>query len=147
MTALWITTNTAVVMNVSPPQVLGGYQCYEHLYVREREATIQEFQASSPHFSEFEGEMELYEKLEGEITELPASRYLNAAIQLSTGQSPLAALYQHLLVKTKYTLIRYTSHVFSYVESLHSVHCVLMYTSTGSHYRKSVTCLPFPQSP
>ena len=73
--------------NVSPPQVLGGYQCYEHLYVREREATIQEFQASSPHFSEFEGEMELYEKLEGEITELPASRYLNAAIQLSTGQS------------------------------------------------------------
>ena len=84
-------TNTAVVTNVFPPQVLGSYQCYEHLYVREREATIQEFQASSPHFSEFEGEMELYEKLEGEITELPASRYLNAAIQLSTGQS--LALY------------------------------------------------------
>ena len=48
--------------------------------------TIQEFQASSPHFSEFESEMERYSKLEAEITELPASQYLNAAIQLSTGQ-------------------------------------------------------------
>lgn len=92
MVALWMYTNAAVVTNVAPSQVLESYQCYEHLYVREREATIQEFQASSPHFSEYEGEMELYEKLEGEITELPASRYLNAAIQLSTGQS-LAGFY------------------------------------------------------
>ena len=66
-------------------QVLGSYQCYEHLYVREREVTIQEFQNSSPHLSEYEGEMEHYERLEAEVMELPASQYLNAAIRLSTG--------------------------------------------------------------
>ena len=66
-------------------QVLGSYQCYEHLYVREREVTIQEFHNSSTHLSEYEGEMEHYERLEAEVMELPASQYLNAAIQLSTG--------------------------------------------------------------
>jgi len=66
-------------------QVLSSYQCYEHLYVRECEVTIQKFQNSSPHLSEYEGEMEHYERLEAEVMELPASQYINAAIRLSTG--------------------------------------------------------------
>ena len=117
MVALWMHTNAAVITNVAPSQVLESYQCYEYLYVREREATIQEFQASSPHFSEFEGEMELYEKLEGEITELPASRYLNAAIQLSTGQS--LAVFIHLLVEAECTLVNHTRTCMWYT-SMHS---------------------------
>ena len=54
--------------------------------MREREATVQEFRDSSPHFSDFEGEMEHFERLEAEILELASQRNLNAAIQLSTGR-------------------------------------------------------------
>ena len=72
--------------------------------MREREATIQEFHTSSPHFSEYEGEMEHYEQLEAEITELPASQYLNAAIQLSTGQP--------LLHLARLSLLRCCVHLF-----------------------------------
>ena len=46
---------------------------------------MKEFQESSPHLSEFEAEMERYERLEVEINELPSQQYLNAAIQLSNG--------------------------------------------------------------
>lgn len=69
---------------VFSPQVVARCQKYEHLYLQEREATILEFQAGNPHFSEIEAEMERYERLEAEVMELPSSQYLNAAIQFST---------------------------------------------------------------
>lgn len=81
-------------------QVLARYQEYEHLYVREREATLSEFQASSPHFSEYQGEMEHYERLEAEIKELPSQQYLNAAIQLSTGSLPT---FSHVQLQRSHT--------------------------------------------
>ena len=38
-----------------------------------------------PHPSEFEAEMEHYERIEQQIQELPAYQYLNAAITLHIG--------------------------------------------------------------
>ena len=46
--------------------------------------------------------MEHYEKLEAEITELPSSRYLNAAIQLSIEPLKLALAVEAKAWKTAY---------------------------------------------
>ena len=46
--------------------------------------------------------MERYEKLEAEIMELPSSRYLNAAIQLSTEPLKLALVVESKAWKTAY---------------------------------------------
>lgn len=78
------------------------YQDYEHLYMREREEVIKQFQAESPHFSDFEGEMERYEKIEAEVLELSNSQYLNAAIQLSTEPLKLALAVEAKAWKTAY---------------------------------------------
>ena len=78
------------------------YQDYEHLYMLEREEVIKEFLSESPHFSDFEGEMERYEKIEGEVLELSSSQYLNAAIQLSTEPLKLALAVEAKAWKTAY---------------------------------------------
>ena len=78
------------------------YQDYEHLYMQEREEVIKQFQSESPHFSDFEGEMERYEKIEAEVLELPNSQYLNAAIQLSTEPLKLALAVEAKAWKTAY---------------------------------------------
>ena len=63
---------------------------------------IKEFQEGSPHFSDYEGEMERYERLELQIIELPSSQYLNAAIQLSTDPLKLALAVEAKAWKTAY---------------------------------------------
>ncbi len=68
----------------------------------ERKNCILKFQENSPHFSDFEIEMERYERLEGEILELPSSKYLNAAIQLSTEPLKLALIVEAKAWKTSY---------------------------------------------
>lgn len=78
------------------------YQDYEHLYMQDREQVIEQFQSESPHFSDFEGEMERYEKIEAEVLELPNSQYLNAAIQLSTDPLKLALAVEAKAWKTAY---------------------------------------------
>ena len=83
-------------------QALGCYQKYEHLYIQERKSIIAEFQRSNLHFSDYESEMERYEKLEAEIMELPASQYLNAAIQLSTEPLKFALAVEAKAWKTAY---------------------------------------------
>lgn len=83
-------------------QALACYQKYEHLYIQERKNTIVEFQGTDPHFSDYESEMERYEKLEAEIMELPPSQYLNAAIQLSTEPLKLALAVEAKAWKTAY---------------------------------------------
>ena len=84
------------------PQALVRYQKYEHLYVEERKSTILQFQNTNPHFSDYESEMERYEKLEAEILELSSSRYLNAAIQLSIEPLKLALAVEAKAWKTAY---------------------------------------------
>lgn len=64
--------------------------------------TIKEFQEGNPHFSDYEQEMERYERLEVQITELPSSQYLNAAIQLSTEPLKLALAVEAKAWKTAY---------------------------------------------
>ena len=83
-------------------QAVAVYQDYEHLYMREREEVIKHFLSESPHFSDFEGEMERYEKVEGEVLDLPNSQYLNAAIQLSTEPLKLALVVEAKSWKTAY---------------------------------------------
>ena len=94
--------STVSVIAVSYPQALAKYQKYEHLYIEERKRTISEFQNTSPHFSEYESEMERYEKLEAEIMELPSSCYLNAAIQLSIEPLKFALAVEAKAWKTAY---------------------------------------------
>lgn len=84
------------------PQALVKYQKYEHLYIEERKLKINEFQSTCPHFSEYESEMERYEKLEAEIMELPSSCYLNAAIQLSIDPLKFALAVEAKAWKTAY---------------------------------------------
>ena len=67
-------------------QALVEYEQYKELYTLEREQVLAEFQDSNPHLSEFEAEMERYERLECEITQLPPQQSLTAAIQLSNGK-------------------------------------------------------------
>ena len=83
-------------------QALACYQKYDHLYVLERKATIAEFQQANLHFSDYESEMERYEKLEAEIMELSPSQYLNAAIQLSTEPLKFALAVEAKAWKTAY---------------------------------------------
>lgn len=83
-------------------QALACYQKYDHLYVQERKSTIAEFQRANLHFSDYESEMERYEKLEAEIMELPSSQYLNAAIQLSTEPLKFALAVEAKAWKTAY---------------------------------------------
>lgn len=83
-------------------QALACYQQYEHLYVEDRKKKIADFQNTSPHFSDYESEMEHYEKLEAEIMDLPSSRYLNAAIQLSIEPLKLALAVEAKAWKTAY---------------------------------------------
>lgn len=83
-------------------QALACYKNYEHLYLEDRKKTISAFQHTSPHFSDYESEMERYEKLEAEIMELPSSRYLNAAIQLSIEPLKLALTVEIKAWKTAY---------------------------------------------
>lgn len=64
--------------------------------------TISEFQSNNLHFSDYESEMERYERLEAEIMELPSSQYLNAAIQLSTDPLKLALAVEAKAWKTAY---------------------------------------------
>ena len=59
---------------------------YKGLYTLERAHVLAEFEKSSPHLSEFEAEMENYEQLESEISQLPSQQSLTAAIQLSNGK-------------------------------------------------------------
>lgn len=61
------------------------YESYQGLYTLDREQVLTQFQASTPHLSEFEAEMECYERLENDITMLPSQQSLTAAIQLSNG--------------------------------------------------------------
>ena len=68
-------------------QALLAYENYKGLYTFDREQVLVDFQSSNPHLSEFEAEMERYEKLEVDITQLPSQQYLTAAIQLSNGMS------------------------------------------------------------
>ena len=63
------------------------YENYKGLYTLEREQVLAEFQSNNPHLSEFESEMERYEKLENEINQLPSQQSLTAAIQLTNGIS------------------------------------------------------------
>ena len=83
-------------------QAVSVYQDYEHLYMQNREEVIKQFLSESPHFSDFEGEMERYEKVEGEVLDLPNSQYLNAAIQLSTEPLKLALAVEAKAWKTAY---------------------------------------------
>lgn len=83
-------------------QALACYHKYDHLYIQERKNTISDFQSANLHFSDYESEMERYEKLETEIMELPSSRYLNAAIQLSTEPLKLALAVEAKAWKTAY---------------------------------------------
>lgn len=48
---------------------------------------VQEFEERSPHISEFEAEMEYYERWEGRVEELQSQHTLTAAIQLSCGEN------------------------------------------------------------
>ncbi len=66
------------------------YQDYEDLYITERDVAIATFQASNPHFSDYESEMERYERLETEISNLPSTQYLNTALTLSIEPLKLA---------------------------------------------------------
>lgn len=66
-------------------QALVSYESYKELYTLEREEVLVEFQNSNPHLSEFEAEMERYERLEHEIIQLPSQQSLTAAIRLSNG--------------------------------------------------------------
>lgn len=68
----------------------------------DRKKTICDFQNTFPHFSDYESEMEHYEKLEAEIMELPSSRYLNAAIQLSIEPLKFALSVEAKAWKTAY---------------------------------------------
>lgn len=70
--------------------------------MEDRKTTIAKFQANSPHFSDYEIEMEHYEKLEAEIIALPSSRYFNAAIQLSIEPLKLALAVEAKAWKTAY---------------------------------------------
>ena len=83
-------------------QALACYQKYEHLYIKERKNTLVEFQGTNPHFSDYESDMERYEKLEAEVMELPSCQYLNAAIQLSTEPLKLALAVEAKAWKTAY---------------------------------------------
>lgn len=83
-------------------QALACYQHYGHLYIEDRKKTISDFQNSTPHFSDYESEMQRYEKLEAEIMELPSSRYLNAAIQLSVEPLKFALAVEAKAWKTAY---------------------------------------------
>ena len=83
-------------------QVLEKYRRYEHLYVEERKVAICKFQDSSPHFSDYEQEMERYEKLEAEILSLPSSERVNAAITLSIEPLKLALAVEAKAWKTAY---------------------------------------------
>lgn len=71
-----------------PTKALLNYESYKDLYTLEREQVLADFQNNSPHLSEFEAEMERYERLESEITQLPSQQSLTAAIQLSNGRTP-----------------------------------------------------------
>ena len=66
-------------------KVLSFYQQYEHLYTKDCEKTIAEFQATNPHPSEYEALVDHYERLETEIKDLPSTKHLNAAILLNMG--------------------------------------------------------------
>jgi dynein heavy chain len=72
------------------------------LYTQERRGTIIKFQQANLHFSDYESEMERYEKLEADIMELPSSQYLNAAIQLSTEPLKFALAVEAKAWKTAY---------------------------------------------
>ena len=82
--------------------MLAHYKQYEQLYSEERQTTIAKFQENTPHFSDYETEMEYYEKVEAEILALPPSRHLNAAIQLSIEQLKLALAVEAKAWKTAY---------------------------------------------
>ena len=64
--------------------------------------TISDFRSTNPHFSDYETEMEYFDKLEAEIMELPSSRYLNAAIQLSIEPLKFALAVEAKAWKTAY---------------------------------------------
>ncbi len=78
------------------------YHGYEHLYTTDRDAAIATFHASNPHFSDYEGEMERYDKLETEISELLSHHYLNPAIRLSVEPLKLALAVEAKAWKTAY---------------------------------------------
>ena len=83
-------------------QVLEKYKHYEHLYMEERKVAIAKFQATCPHFSDYEQEMKHYEKLETEIQALPSSERVNAAITLSIDPLKLALSVEAKAWKTAY---------------------------------------------
>lgn len=83
-------------------QALSIYRKYDHLYIKDRKRTIAKFQTTSPHFSDYESKMERYEKYEAEINDLPSSRYLNAAIQLSIEPLKLGLAVEAKAWKTAY---------------------------------------------
>ena len=63
------------------------FESYKELYTLEREQVLAAFESNRPHLSEFESEMEHYERLEIEIAQLPTQQSLTAAIQLSSGMN------------------------------------------------------------
>jgi dynein heavy chain len=63
------------------------FESYKELYTLEREQVLAAFESNAPHLSEFESEMEYYERLEIEIAQLPTQQSLTAAIQLSSGMN------------------------------------------------------------
>ena len=84
-------------------KALECYDKYKGLYNLEREDVLDEFQKGCPHPSEFEAEMERYERLEAEITELPSQQPLTAAIQLSNGTYVHTYIHKHFTYTYMYT--------------------------------------------
>lgn len=87
MKVIYYNTHTGSKLTYYVLQALVVYENYKGLYTLEREQVLAEFQSNNPHLSEFESEMERYEKIENEINQLPAQQSLTAAIQLSNGIS------------------------------------------------------------
>ncbi len=70
--------------------------------MEERKVAITKFQATSPHFSDYEQEMKHYGKLEAEILALPTSERVNAAISLSIEPLKYALSVEAKAWKTAY---------------------------------------------
>jgi dynein heavy chain len=78
------------------------YSSYKGLYTLDREHVLADFQSNTPHLSEYEAEMERYERLEDKIAHLPSQQLLTAAIQLSNEPLKLALIVEARAWKTAY---------------------------------------------
>ena len=67
-------------------QILAQFAKYEHLYTQEQSQVIAEFLTVSKHLSDFEGEIDFYERLEQEIASLPQQLAIGHTILISTGK-------------------------------------------------------------